>query len=243
VLELGRELRQLAEQRDPGVLIVAERAVGWPLVCMGRFHEARGHLDRIPELQRAADPRPLRFLYGQDPAAAGLATGAWALWGCGEGEAADARAEEAIALARATAHPLSLTYALGTGALLAALRGDARRARDRAVEAIAVTGEFGLPLWRAWSRYALGWAELAEGDPERAAATSRAGLAGARATGAALFEPFALTVLAAAESRAGRVEQALRCLTAAEDAAGRSGEVFWQPQTERVRDELLARRT
>jgi predicted ATPase/DNA-binding SARP family transcriptional activator len=241
VLELGLELRELAERRDPGVLIVAERAVGWPLVCMGRYAEAREHLDRVPALYRPAEQRPLRFRYGQDPGVAGLATGAWALWGCGEGEAADARAEEAIALARATEHPLSLTYALGTGALLGALRGDARTARSRAFEGIAVTERFGLPLWRAWCRYALGWAELTDGEPERAAETVRTGLAGARETGAELYEPFALTTLAEAEARAGRFDEALRCLDAADEAADAGRELFWQPRARQVRGELLAR--
>ena len=240
VLELGVELRELAERLDPGALIVAERAVGWPLVCMGRFAEAREHLDRIPGLHQPADQRGLRFLYGQDPAVAGLATGAWALWGCGEPEAADVRARAAIDLARGTEHPLTLTYALGAGALLGALVGDARTARARAVEAIAVTDEYGLPLWRAWSMYALGWAQLAEGDAARGAATLRDALAGARGTGAALFEPFALTVLAEAESAAGREDEALRCLAEADDAARRSGELFWQPQWQRAHEKLLA---
>ncbi|HEY6692194.1 MAG TPA: BTAD domain-containing putative transcriptional regulator [Solirubrobacteraceae bacterium] len=242
-LAVGLELRELAERRDPGVLLVAERAVGWPLVCMGRFAEAREHLDRIPALQESADGRPLRYLYGQDPAVAGLATSAWALWGCGEGEAADARAEEAIALARRTEHPLTMAYALGTGALVAALQRDARAARVRAAEAVAVAGEYRLPLWRAWSLYALGWAELAEGDAEGAASTLRSALSAARATGAVLFEPFALTELAEAEARTGRVEEALGCLAAAEDVARQSGEVFWQLETGRVHDRLAALRT
>ena len=242
-LTIGLELRQLAERRDPGVLIIAERAVGWPLFCTGRFADAREHLDRIPTLQESTDQRPLRFLYGQDPAVAGLATGAWALWGCGEGEAADARAAEAIALARRTEHPLTVAYALGTGALVAALRRDARAARARSVEAVAVAGEYRLPLWRAWSLYALGWAELAEGDAERAAATLRAALSAARATGAAVFEPFALTELAEAEAGTGRVDEARRCLATAEEVARENGELFWQPETARVHDRLTARRT
>ena len=240
VLELGLELRELAERLDPGALIVAERAVGWPLVCMGRFAEAREYLDRIPGLHQPADQRALRFLSGQDPAVAGRASGAGALGGCGEPEAADVRARAAIDLARGTEHPLTLTYALGAGALLGALLGDARTARARAVEAIAVTDEYGLPLWRAWSMYALGWARFAEGDAERGAATLRDALAGARGTGAALFEPFALTVLAEAESAAGRDDEALRSLAEADDAARRSGELFWQPQTQRALEKLLA---
>jgi hypothetical protein len=242
VLALGLELRALAEQRDPRVLIVAERAVGWPLVCMGRFAEARRHLDRIPELQALGDLRPLRLLYGQDPAVAGLATGAWALWGSGEQEAAEARAGSAIALARPTGHPLSLAYALGSGALLAAFRGDAGTARGRAAEATAVADEYGLALWRAWSQMALGAAELLEGAPEAAAATLRDALSAARATGSALFEPFALTTLAEAELASGDAAAARRSIAAADAAARAGNELFWQPRTDRVRDRLRAPR-
>jgi hypothetical protein len=242
VLDLGLELHELAARRDPAVLIVAERAVGWPLICMGRFAEAREHFDRISALRRSSDHRPLRFAYGQDPAVAGLATGAWALWGCGDDAAADARADEAIALARTTDHPLTLCYALGAGALLAAFRRDEPAARKRAVEAVAVADEYRLPLWRAWSLYALGWAQRAAGEPDRAAATLRAAINAARATGAALFEPFALTELAEAEAAAGRVEEVQRCLAAADAAAERSGERFWQPHTDAARERLAVPR-
>ncbi|HET8757996.1 MAG TPA: AAA family ATPase [Solirubrobacteraceae bacterium] len=240
VLELGRELRDLAERRDPGVLIVAERSVGWPLVCLGRFAEAREHLDRIPALQQPGEQRPLRFLYGQDPAVAGLVTGAWALWGCGEDEAAEQRAAGAIALARDTEHPLTLCYALGAAALVSAFSGDAAAARRRALEAVAVADEYRFPLWRAWSQYALGWAELADGDPERAVATLRGALAVARGTGAALFEPFALTVLAEAEASAGRPEDALRALAEAQAVVSRTGERFWEPRTRELQGRLAA---
>ena len=204
---------------------------------------AREHLDRIPALARTADQRPLRFVYGQDPQVAGLATGAWALWGCGDGAEGDARAAEAIALARNTEHPLTLCYALGAGALLAAFRRDVRAARSRALEAVAVADEYRLPLWRAWSLYALGAAQRADGEPDRAAATLREALAAARATGAALFEPFAFTELAEAEAAAGRLEAARRCLEAAEQASRRGGEVFWQPETRRARDRLAVPRS
>jgi predicted ATPase/DNA-binding SARP family transcriptional activator len=234
-LELGLELLELAERRDAGVLIVAERAVGWPLVCMGRFAEAREHLDRIPGLHEPAEDRPLRFLYGQDPAVAGLATGAWALWGCGADAEAEARTEEAIALARELDHPITLTYALGAGGLLAALRDDVAGARRRAGEALEVTEAFRFPVWRAWSLYVLGWAELADGRAERAAETVRSGLSVAHATGTALFEPFALATLAEAESSLGREDEAARCLAAAEEAMGRSGERIWEPLVARAR--------
>ena len=78
---------------------------------------------------------------------------------------------------------------------------------------------------------------------EGGASTLRSALSAARATGAVLFEPFALTELAEAEARTGRVEEALGCLAAAEDVARQSGEVFWQLETGRVHDRLAALRT
>jgi tetratricopeptide (TPR) repeat protein len=235
VLEIARELRRIAVQRDREARSVAERAVGWPLLCMGRFEEAREHLERIPALHDPSLHEPLRYRFGQDPGSSGLATLAWALWGCGDEDGARARAREAVLLARDTGHPLSVTYALGAGALLAAFLGDAALVRERADEALALTREFELPLWRGWSLYALGWAVLADGDAAGAATTIRAGLAVTRETGAVLFEPFALTVLADAEAQAGDAPAARRHLSAAEAAASAREERFWEPRTRRLR--------
>ena len=55
-----------------------------------------------------------------------------------------------------------------------------------------------------------------------------------------LYEPYALSVLAEAESSSGRRDEALRCLDAAGAVARRTGELFWQPRTRRARDELAA---
>ncbi len=233
-LALGQELRAQAAEHDPAAVIVGELAVGWPLVCLGRFAEARAALERIPEPGDAA----LRLRYGQDPAVAGLAAGAWALWGCGaSGEAAE-RGERAIALARAADDPLSLASALALGAQLAAFLDDAPLARERAREAMALANELGLALWGAWSRYPLGWSELALGDPERASVTLAEGLRRARAAGGALFEPFALTVLAQAEAAAGRPGDAGRHLDEAEVAVARTGERLWAAQIRAARAAL-----
>ncbi len=204
--------------------LIGERAIGWPLLCLGRFEEARAYLDQVP----GRDGGPAEHVYGPDPLSAGLAAGAWALWGCDEAEAAEQRAAEAIERARELAHPLTLAHALGSGALLAAFREDPAAARSRAVEAIAIAEEFTLGLWAAWSRYALGAADLAAGEPNRAAATVQAGLLAARAAGAALLEPFALTVLGDAERAAGRTTAAHARHEEARAAARRTGEHPWR---------------
>ena len=229
-LALGLELRE----RDPEAVIVGARAVGLSLVYLGRFAEARTALDRIPDRCDAA----LRLRHGHDPAVAGTAAGAWALWGCGAAREAAERGERAITLARAADHPPSLAHALGMGAQLAAFLDDPPTARERALEAIALAEELGTTPWSAWSRYPLGWAELALGEPDRAAATLAGGLRRARAGGTAALEPFALTVLAQAEAADGRRGDARRHLDEAEAAAARTGERLWALRTRGARAAL-----
>ena len=60
--------------------MVARRAIGGPLVYMGRAGEARTHLEQIPA---TIDPRRTAALissYGEDPVTAGRATLSWARW-------------------------------------------------------------------------------------------------------------------------------------------------------------------
>ncbi len=229
-LELGSQLRELVGEHDPGAVL----AVGWPLVFLGRFAEARTALDRVPDpCDGASRPR-----YGHDPAVTATAAGAWALWGCGATREAAERGERAIALARASDHPPSLVAALGMGAQLAAFLDDAPAARERALEAIALAEELGMTPWSAWSRYPLGWAELALGEPGRAAATLAEGVRRARAAGAAVLEPFALTALAQAVAAGGRPGDARRHLDEAGAAAARTGERLWALGTRRARAAL-----
>jgi predicted ATPase/DNA-binding SARP family transcriptional activator len=229
-LALGHELREC----DPEAPIAGEGAAGLPLVFLGRFAEARAALDRIPDRCDAG----LRLRYGHDPAVAAMAAGAWALWGCGVSREATERGERAIALGRAADHPPSLVVALGMGAQLAAFLDDPRAARERALETIAIAEELGASLWSALGRYPLAWAELALGEPGRAAATLAEGLRRARAAGAAVLEPFALTVLAQAEAAGGRPGDARRHLDEADAAAARTGERLWAFHTHGARAAL-----
>ena len=157
----------------PGVLIVAERAVGWPLVCMGRFDEARAHLDRDPAACTTPAHRPLRFRVRAGPgASAGLATGAWALWGCGESASGRASGPSRRSpCARETDHPLSVTYALcHRGAAGRPSWATRATARERALAALALAGA--LPLAAVARRGACtrsAGPSSQDGDPERAA--------------------------------------------------------------------------
>jgi predicted ATPase len=68
------------------------------------------------------------------------------------------------------------------------------------------------------------------------------GLADWRAVGSELGTTYFLTLLADAYREAGRLDDALRALDAADAVADRTGEGWWAPEVARLRGELLQRR-
>ena len=77
---------------------------------------------------------------------------------------------------------------------------------------LTLSQEKGFPVWEAWASCARGWALVEQGQKE-ALGQIQQGLAVLQAMGAKLAEPFALTHLAQAYKKLGRVEEAQTALT------------------------------
>ena len=89
------------------------------------------------------------------------------LWAQGFPDDALRHAEEAIAAARAAAHPLSEALALSFAAILQQLRGEVALCRERAERAIALGTEQVLPYWVAIAMIPSGWALVKTGQPRQ----------------------------------------------------------------------------
>jgi predicted ATPase len=99
---LGEQLLTLAQQtQDPVMLSAAHRAVGTTLLSVGAVANASTHLT-------------------QDIVLYDL--GAWGLWCLGSPDQALVRSHEAVTLAQQSAYPLSLSFALGSAAMVHHLR-------------------------------------------------------------------------------------------------------------------------
>jgi adenylate cyclase len=152
---------------------------------------------------------------------------------------AGARCEAARALAVRTGHRPSIFWADHTGALLHQFRREPNEATVRARAAIRAAEELDLTQWTAWGMLFDGWLAAEQGRYDEGIAAMKRGLASYRATGAELGRVFFLTALAEASGRAGRVDDALTAVDEALTAAQERGEVYYEPETHRVRGELL----
>jgi predicted ATPase len=84
-----------------------------------------------------------------------------------------------------------------------------------------------------------GWALAATGDPEAGLALLGEGLPTWSMTGASLYEPYFLSLLAEAHRAAGQANQALELLDQASAKASITGERFFAAELHRLKGDLL----
>jgi len=133
------------------------------------------------------------------------------------------RSHEALTLAREPAHPYSLGYALFFAAWLHQFRREWHLTQERAEALIALAAEQGFAIWVAGGMVMRGWAlaqrshepGAGQGQGEEGMAQMQQGLAAWRATGAAVFRPYGLTLLAEVSAQVGQREAGLTLLAEA----------------------------
>jgi predicted ATPase len=84
-----------------------------------------------------------------------------------------------------------------------------------------------------------GWALVQEGSDEEGGAQMRQGLDGLRATGAGLWQPTFLSLIAEADGRIGQAERGLRLLGEGMAMVERNDERFYEAELHRLKGELL----
>ena len=239
--ELASTFLRLAEQHHDDAVVVARRAVGWSLFFLGRLNEACTHFQEIEADYDPALHGELIRTYGEDPGIAGASALALCQWFLGLADQAAATSGGAVERAVALNHPFTLVYALLIDAMLAQLAGDSAMAGERAEAACAVAAEYGIPVWGAPATAIRGWAISKNGAPEAGAAAIRRGLDDTAATGAAIFHPYFLALLAEVHADSNQIDDGLAALEAGLTAADATDERCFEPELHRLRGELLLR--
>jgi predicted ATPase len=238
---LGEQLLSLAQLRqDPDLLLEAHHALWAALFHGGELAAARPYYEqglRLYELQRH---RAHIWLYtGHDAGVCCRMQAAQSLWLLGYPDQAVASIQAALALAQQLAHPLSLTLALYSAAVLHHLRREAplAQARAEAIMTIATDQEF--PQYFAQAIPLRGWALAMQGQAEEGMAQLRQSLAAYRATGATRDRPYYLALLAEASAQVGQTTEGLESLAEALTTLAKSGVRWWEAELCRLRGELL----
>jgi predicted ATPase len=240
--------RSLAEQlidvavgrQDPGLDLAAHRALGYTLSDLGELEASRSCLERVTTSYDPAVHGGYAFRYGaSDPGVGSLARGAWGIWALGYPDQALGQNAAGIALARKLAHPLSETWALTSAAAVHQLRGEPQAAREHAEAAVGIAKERGFALWTDWASIIRGWAQGEQKASAEAIAEMRKGIDASRATGAALWTPYWLALLASVHGRIGQAREGLVATAEALTLVARTGERFWEAELQRLKGQLL----
>jgi len=115
------------------------------------------------------------------------------------------------------------------------------KAHAALADEFGVATEQGFPFWRAQGTIYRGWVKVKNGDVTEGISLLRNGSAAYRATGAELWMPHHLGLLASACEIAGQVEEAVILLDEALQIVKRTGERWFEAELNRQKGQLLLR--
>ena len=236
--ELGEQCLTLAQRAsDPMHLLRAYNTLGVTLFYLGDLQPARMHLEQGDILDDPQMHRAHPFV--QDPVVAYRTYAALVLWLLGYPDQALQKSHEALSLAQELAHPHSLAFTLDLAAWLHQFRREGQIALERAEAALSLGTEQGFALWVAAGMIWRGWALAEQGQGEEGISQMRQGLDAWRATGAVVWQPHVLALLADAYGKSGRTEEGLLVLAEASAVVEKTGEHLSDAELSRLKGELL----
>ena len=239
-LELGRELLALAERlADPAFLLEGHHAL-WPvLVWLGNAEAARRHLDQGMTLYDKARHRSHAFIYGgHDPGVCCRKVASWASWILGYPARGLEESVASLRLARELDHPMSIIVALVWACVFRDLRREVHEVGEHAQSLIALSTEHEISQWLAAGTIIDGFVRAELGGAAVAIIQIRRGLAAYEATGAHLFRPYFLSLLARAYLKAGTPHEGLGVIGEALERVRTTGERVWEAELMRLEGEL-----
>ena len=239
-LELGRELLALAERFDDPALLLEGHHALWPvLVWLGSADAARRHLDQGMALYDKGRHRSHAFVYGgHDPGVCCRKVASWASWILGYPKRGLEESIASLKLARELDHPTSIIVALVWACVFRDLRRELHEVGEHARALITLSTEHEASQWLAAGTIIDGFVHAELGQGELAIAQIRRGLAAYGSTGAHLFVPYFLSLLARACLKIGEPREGLRVIGEALERARTTGERVWEAELIRLEGEL-----
>jgi class 3 adenylate cyclase/predicted ATPase len=239
---LDEDLLRLSRRRkDSAGLVLGHDSSGRNLFFSGRFRLSRSHLGEALTIYDPVSHGSLVHQAGFHPHVNSDAYLASVLFCLGYPNRALTRSTASIAEAQRLAHPPTLASSLALNCNLLYFLGDNAALEDRADQLLGVATEQGFPFFRAVATNFCGWVKAKRGDVAEGISLMRRGLAAYRATGAQVWTPHLLALLARAHESLGEVEDALMQLDDALKIVETTGERWLVGELFRQKGQLVLR--
>jgi predicted ATPase len=144
-----------------------------------------------------------------------------------------------VTLAQQVAHPFSVGWALAATAIGHQFRREGQAVQTCAEATIALATAQGFPYWRAYGEILRGWACAHQGQVQEGREQLQQGLRAFQETGAEVFRPYFLALLAETYGTMGQPAGGLTVLTEALTLADTTGEHWYEPEFYRLKGALL----
>jgi class 3 adenylate cyclase/predicted ATPase len=241
-MRLDEDLLRLSRQSSNSAGLALGRASsGRNFMFAGRFPSSRSHLEAGLAFYDPDSHGSLVHQAGFHPHVNSRGHLGVVLFCLGYPDQALAQSSAAIAEARRLAHPPSLASSLALGAKLLLLDGDNAVLSEWVDQLVAVTTEQGLPHWRAQGTICRGWVMVRNNDVAEGISLLRSGSAAYRATGAEIWTPHFMALLARACEVAERAKEGLNLLDEALQIVSRTGERWFLAELNRHKGQFLLR--
>jgi predicted ATPase/class 3 adenylate cyclase len=240
-LEVARQFLALADHDEhPAVSALANRFMGQTFHMLGRFADARLHLERTLALCAANQETIVAYRrFGIDDQCGALSHLAYTLLFLGYPEQSAAAAGQAVARARRLGLVFTIAQSLSHAALLGILSSDDELAAY-ADEAAAYSAEHGLPDPEHWARFCQGALLAQRGQAQRGIALMREAMAAAESNANRSRRTFYLGHVASAHAIAGEGQAGLAALDQAFEIAEATNERFFEAELYRLQGIMLA---
>jgi predicted ATPase len=239
---LDDDLLRLSRRRnDTAGLVLGHTSSGRNLLLAGRFASARSHLEAAVALYDPTGHLSLTHHAGFNPRILSQMYLGFVLFCLGFPDQALVQNNAAMAEARRLDHPMSLIGSLAGCIMLHALVGDSAAPDERIDELVAIATEKGFPIAYAFGTIHCGWAKLNNGEVAEGIWLLRGGLSAYRTTGATLWMPYHIGLLAMTCEMAGQIEEARTLSDEALQTVERTGERWFAAELNRCKGRLLLR--
>jgi predicted ATPase len=206
---------------------------------MGAVATALTHYTQGIALYDAHQHRAAALLYGDDAGVVCYIHAARALWYLGYPAQGLARSQEAVTLARQSAHPFSLSVALSGAAWFHQIRREGSAAQECAEASIHLAMEQGFPLYTARGAVLHGWALVHQRQAAEGLRQIQQGMAALRALGTEIVLSPYLALFAEAYEIIGQSTEGLRVLDEALTQVHQTEERYYEAELHRLRGALL----
>jgi predicted ATPase len=239
VRELAAKFLTLAERHRTTVpLLLGHRTMGYSLIVLGDFVEARKHLDEALALYDWEKHAPLATRFGQDTRVSILSARSWVFWYLGYPEAALSNGDHALKNARVMGHAATSLFALSHVSATHSNCGRYATAIELIDELVALADEKNIMFWKRLGLLLKGAVLALTGNFSDAAQLLTSGIKAYRETGSTVFLPLYLSRLATANAVLGRYNEAWRCIAEATSLMETTQETVTEAELNRVAGEI-----